>query len=231
MDLQAYQLQMLFQMTDSMFPSGAFVHSEGLETYVQRGIVSTAEELGEFLRTRLLEGSAKLDMVALHTAMDIYQQEDTHALHDLDERLSAMKTVKESREASERIGRQMLRTVLGFHEDDFLTDYQGAIRENHMCGHQSIVFGLIAAAFQIEKRAALSAYGYSLVSGQVSAALKLMRLGQTQAQFLIHSSQSIIAEAANAALSRTIQDMQSFTPALDIAAMQHQYLFRRLFNS
>lgn len=231
MDLQAYQLQMLLQMTDSMFPSGAFVHSEGLETYVQRGTISTAEDLGALLKTRLLEGSAKLDMVALHTAMDIYQKHDIQALHDLDERLSAMKTVKESREASERIGRQMLRTILGFHEDACLSDYQAAIRENELRGHQSIVFGLIAASFQIEKSAALSAYGYSLVSGQVSAAIKLMRLGQTQAQFLIHSSQSIIAEAAQAALSRNLQDMQSFTPALDIAAMQHQYLFRRLFNS
>jgi urease accessory protein len=231
MDLQAYQLQMLLQMTDSMFPSGAFVHSEGLETYVQRSVVSTAEDLGELLKTRLIEGSAKLDMVALHTAMDIYQKRDIQALHDLDERLSAMKTVKESREASERIGRQMLRTILGFHADAFLSDYQAAIRENEMRGHQSIVFGLIAASFQIEKSAALSAYGYSLVSGQVSAAIKLMRLGQTQAQYLIHSSQSIIAEAANEAQKRNLQEMQSFTPALDIAAMQHQYLFRRLFNS
>jgi urease accessory protein UreF len=31
------------------------------------------------------------------------------------------------------------------------------------------------------------------------------------------------------ALSR--YELESFTPALDIAAMQHEYLFRRLFNS
>ena len=223
------QFHILLQLTDSMFPSGAFVHSEGLETYVQRGLISNADELGAFLKTRLLEGSAKLDMVALHRAIDIYAQADVLTLHDLDELLSAMKTVYESREASERIGRQMLRSVLAFHPDDILSAYQQAIEAGNMRGHQSISFGLIAGAFGIEKATALNAYGYILVSGQVSAAVKLMRMGQTQAQALIHKSQEIIAEAVEIALSR--YELESFTPALDIAAMQHEYLFRRLFNS
>jgi urease accessory protein len=227
--MDSAKLHLLLQMTDSMFPSGAFVHSEGLETYVQRGLISNAEELGAFLKTRLLEGSAKLDMVALHRAIDMYAHADLLALHDLDELLSAMKTVYESREASERIGRQMLRSVLAFHPDDFLSAYQQAIEAGKMRGHQSISFGLIAGAFGIEKATALNAYGYILVSGQVSAAVKLMRMGQTQAQALIHHSQSFIAEAVEIALSR--YELESFTPALDIAAMQHEYLFRRLFNS
>lgn len=223
------QFHILLQLTDSMFPSGAFVHSEGLETYVQRGLISNADELGAFLKNRLLEGSAKLDMVALHRAIDIYAQSDLLALQNLDELLSAMKTVYESREASQRIGRQMLRSVLAFHPDDFLSAYQQAIETGTMRGHQSISFGLIAASFQIEKATALNAYGYILVSGQVSAAVKLMRMGQTQAQALIHNSQEIIAQAAEIAISR--YELESFTPALDIAAMQHEYLFRRLFNS
>jgi urease accessory protein len=227
--MDSAKLHLLLQMTDSMFPSGAFVHSEGLETYVQRGLISNADELGAFLKTRLLEGSAKLDMVALHRAIDIYAHADLLALHDLDKCLSAMKTAYESREASERIGRQMLRSVLAFHSDDFLSAYQQAIETGKMRGHQSISFGLIAGSFKIEKATALNAYGYILVSGQVSAAVKLMRMGQTQAQALIHRSQSFIAEAVEIALSRT--ELESFTPALDIAAMQHEYLFRRLFNS
>jgi urease accessory protein len=227
--MDSAKLHLLLQMTDSMFPSGAFVHSEGLETYVQRGMISKAEELGAFLKSRLLEGSAKLDMVALHRAISLYKESDSLALHDLDECLSAMKTVYESREASERIGRQMLRSVLAFHPDEFLSLYQQAIEAGKMRGHQSISFGLIAGSFQIDKATALSAYGYMLIAGQVSAGVKLMRMGQTQAQALIHQSQGIIAQAVDIALSR--YELESFTPALDIAAMQHEYLFRRLFNS
>ena len=77
----------------------------------------------------------------------------------------------------------------------------------------------------------LATYGYSFVSSQVSAAIILMRLGQTHAQNIIHALQPTIETAVEVALTQTVETMQSFTPALDIRMMQHQYLFRRLFNS
>lgn len=231
MNLSVQQLVILQQLTDTMFPSGAFVHSEGLETYVQSGMVTTPESLEAFLRGRLLKGLALSDWVATHCAMDFYHQQQMDALINLDERLTAMKVATEGREASMRIGRQTLRTILASRPDPFLSDYQNAIREQRANGHQAPVFGLVCAASGIEKRATLTSCGYSFVSSQVSAAIKLMRIGQTHAQHIIWRLQPTIEEAVEIALSQTIDTMQSFTPALDIRMMQHAYLFRRLFNS
>lgn len=229
--MQAQHLMMLLQMTDSMFPSGAFVHSEGLETYVQAGKVQELHGLTDLLKTRLLYGMAQQDMVALHSVMDIYHRHDETNLLDLDMRLSAMKTVREVREASTRTGRQTLRTLLALQPDTFLSAYQENIRLNQAQGHYALVFGLVCASMQMEKRPALVAYGYSQLSGQVSASIKLMRLGQTAAQSILFTLQSSLLEAVDQALQLGIDEMQSFTPALDIHAMQHEYLFRRLFNS
>lgn len=231
MDLQSPQLLLLLQMTDSMFPSGAFVHSEGLETYVQRGIIHDVSTLTEFLKTRLLHMSAQQDMVALHCAMDFYHRGDEASLLSLDMRLSAMKTAKETREASTRTGRQTLRTMLALQYDPLLMSFQESIQLNQAQGHFALVFGIICAAMNIEKRAALVAYGYSQLSSQVSSSIKLMRLGQTAAQSVLIALQSTIYEAAEIALQRCTEEMQSFAPALDIYAMKHEYLFRRLFNS
>ncbi len=231
MDIQASQLMLLLQMTDSMFPSGAFVHSEGLETYVQRGIIQDTGSLASLLRTRLLHISAKQDMVALHSAMDFYHRGDETSLLSLDMRLSAMKTVKETREASTRTGRQTLRTLLALHPDHFMSAFHEAIQLNQAQGHFALVFGVVCASMQMEKRAALMAYGYSQVSGQVSASIKLMRLGQTAAQSVLFALQSTVYEAAEVALQLHPEEMQSFAPGLDIHSMQHEYLFRRLFNS
>ncbi|MEO0562794.1 MAG: urease accessory UreF family protein, partial [Chloroflexota bacterium] len=195
MDLSIEQLITLQQLTDSMFPSGSFVHSEGLETYVQSGIIASPEELEALLRIRLLQGLALSDWVATQAAMDFYVQEDLASLLQLDEKLSAMKIAMESREASMRSGRQTLRTVLAFLKGAFLHDYQRAVKNQSAQGHQALVFGVICAAMQIEKRPALAAYGYSFVSGQVSAAIKLMRMGQTQAQQLLWYLQPTIDEA------------------------------------
>ena len=45
----------LFQFCDSQFPTGAFSHSFGLETYIQRETVNNAESFTEWLQLFLNE--------------------------------------------------------------------------------------------------------------------------------------------------------------------------------
>jgi len=51
----------LFQLTDSFFPSGAFAHSQGLETFVQDGLVSGLQDLERFLAAYLKGQVARSD--------------------------------------------------------------------------------------------------------------------------------------------------------------------------
>jgi len=231
MNLTPRQFLLLTQLTDSMFPSGGFVHSEGLETYVQSGDLTSIEQLEGLLITRLLYDWSRQDMVALHTAMSAYLDANMPVIHTLDERLTAMKMAKETRQASSRVGRQTLRTMLLMLDDSFLRAYQKNIQRGDCKGHQAIVFGLTTASIGIAPQPALTAYAYNIVSSQVSIALKLMRFGQTQAQQLLWHLQPTMEQAVTQALSATMDEMTSFVPALDIRAMQHEYLFRRLFNS
>ncbi len=231
MNLTPQQLLMLTQLTDSMFPSGGFVHSEGLETYVQPGEIESIEQVEAYLTTRLRYDWANQDMVAVHVAMSAYRDEDMPTIHVLDERLTAMKIAKETRLASSRVGRQTLRTILLLINTPFLEDYQQAISNKTCIGHQAIVFGVVCASQSIDPESALTAYAYNALSSQVSIALKLMRFGQTQAQQLLWHMQPKIADAVSHALSCQMDNMQSFVPSIDIHAMQHEYLFRRLFNS
>lgn len=43
------------QISDSFFPVGGFNHSFGLETYIQEGIISSGDELKNFLEIYLNE--------------------------------------------------------------------------------------------------------------------------------------------------------------------------------
>ena len=64
MDLTDQSLLRLLQLTDSTFPTGAFAHSFGLETYIARGSVLTAAALEEFISNTLLHVVAPSDGVA-----------------------------------------------------------------------------------------------------------------------------------------------------------------------
>ncbi len=75
------------------------------------------------------------------------------------------------------------------------------------------------------------AFTYGLVANQTAAALKLISIGQTQAQAVLAASAPAMSSAVEAALGRTLDDFGGFTPGLDIRAIQHETLFRRLFIS
>ncbi len=167
----------------------------------------------------------------MRAAMAAYANDDHAAITALDTRLSAMKIAQETREASHKIGRQMLRTFLALEPDDLLEAYQRDINEGVCAGQHTLVHGLAYAHFDIEEAAALLAYAYGQIAGQVAAAIKLVAIGQTSAQQILHDLIPVMQQAVEEAQSRPLDDLQAFTPALEIRAMQHHYLFRRLFIS
>ena len=64
-DQDGKPLLTLLQLTDSFFPTGAFAHSFGLETYVQRALVNDPETFDMFLRSTLHHGFRNSDAVAI----------------------------------------------------------------------------------------------------------------------------------------------------------------------
>jgi urease accessory protein len=224
------QLLMMLQWMDSAFPTGAFAHSGGLETYTQSDIVRTSGDLARLIEAKL-ESAAGTDLIIVHTAMSAYVANDRSRIGYLDTLCSASKLARETREASEKIGRRMLNSVLNLMEDELLIFYKDEIENGRYAGHHAVTHGLACAASGIEPRAAMLAYGYALAANQTAASLKLMRIGQTQAQTVLGAAGEGIAAAVDTALTRTLDDFGSFSPGLDIRAMQHEYLFRRLFIS
>src|SRR5689334_24385764 len=54
----------LLQLTDSLFPSGGFTHSYGLEQLVREGLVRSPEQVEAFVASLLLQSAATADAVA-----------------------------------------------------------------------------------------------------------------------------------------------------------------------
>jgi len=217
---------MLLQWTDSAFPTGSFAHSSGLETYTQAEIVSTSNDLARLIAVKL-EAAARTDLLVVHAALTADQAQ----IVELDMLCSASKVAKEAREASEKIGRRLLASVLNLTNDERLDFYQAEIAAYRCAGHHTVVHGLACASLNVDPRTALLTFGYALAVNQTAASLKLMRIGQTQAQKVLAEAAEAIESAVESALMRTLDDFGSFTPALDIRAMQHEHLFRRLFIS
>jgi urease accessory protein len=230
MHIDSAQLLMLLQWTDSAFPTGSFAHSGGLETYTQAEVVRSSSDLARLIEAKLAS-AASSDLLVVHSAMSAYSTGDRRQISYLDSLCSASKLARETREASEKIGKRLLSSILNLTDDETLAFYRTEIDARRCAGHHAIVHGLACAALGVVPETALLTFGYALAANQTAASLKLMSIGQTDAQAVLGKSGAFIAAVVEAALSRTLDDFNSFTPGLDIRAMQHEHLFRRLFIS
>ncbi|HXQ22772.1 MAG TPA: urease accessory UreF family protein, partial [Candidatus Acidoferrales bacterium] len=164
----------LLQITDSLFPSGAFAHSYGLEGLLQRHerLDATAWRtiLDEIWTMHLLRADGLLGLRA-HRAL---VAGDVDRVCDADRRLYAMKLPRELRDASISTGRAFLAEACGVVLDPRLRELHGRVEAGVGPGNHAVVFEAAAAAIGVDERESLIAWGYQTVA-QMTAAL--MRLG------------------------------------------------------
>ena len=224
----AESLLTLFQIVDSFFPTGAFAHAFGLETYVQEGVVNNRETLERLLRASMHGGVRGVDAIAVALA---HKATEAGKIVELDRRLTAMKTPRESRQGSIRIGKQLLRNAEKLFAGETLSGYRSRIQSGECAGHHAIAYGLATKAASIPLHPSILGYLHAHVVGQVSAAVRLSPIGPTDGQLVIQALRPDLIEIATFAKGGALSDLGSFTPGLDIRSMQHERLYSRLFVS
>jgi len=219
------------QIVDSAFPTGAFAHSFGLETYVQNGAVHDSSSFAEFLAANLRHGVGACDAVAACVAHRAVTAGDHDALFEADELLAAMKLPEETRRAGETLGKRLLATCDAVFDEPAIGELRERFAVRGAASQHAVVFGAVASVLRVERQPACAAYLHSHAMAQASAAVRLVPLGGTEAQRVVRSLHGAIDELAGRAAGSGIEDMSSFIPGLDIASMRHAGLTARLFMS
>jgi urease accessory protein len=205
----------LLQLADSAFPAGAYAFSDGLETLVARGEVTTANDLHAFLKGQLQQGWGRCDppACALSWAGNT----------ELDGLLDLLKPVAGPRTASTRVGHNLHRAALKLWPE-LLSDHSPA-------RHQAAAFGQIAARLGASQRSSVTAFVSGWLLGRATSATRLMKLGGLDAQRVVSRLQPVAAACIAHALVASSDDLCSFAPVLDVAAAEQGQLEVRLFQS
>lgn len=221
----------LLQVAGGGFPIGSFSHSYGLETLIQDGRITDAEDLADVARLWLRHSVATSEGGAVAIAFRATLESDLTMLADLDEVLTALKLTRETREASVKIGNAFLRTVSSTFGWESVDRYRHATAEGQCAGHYATAFGVAAADAGVSVTEALIAFLQSALYGVVAVAARLMPLGQLDAQRVLAGSWPHIADCAETALVLGLDDLSVPAAALDIASMRHERLYSRLCMS
>ncbi|HJT22258.1 MAG TPA: urease accessory UreF family protein [Nitrospira sp.] len=218
------------RFVDSFFPSGGFAFSSGLEAAVHDGAVRDGHDLARYVEELLVHGIVKREAVAVAVA---HQAETAGTLDDalqVDRELDALKIGRETRLASRQMGRQVMKVAADqIQRHRLLREYRIALEEGRTPGHVPVSIGLTLAACGWSRQDAVAAFLYQTAQGFVSAAMKLLPVGQQEGQALLDHWAPLIADLSR--LVKPQKDLASWSPVHDIYAMRHARLESRLFRS
>jgi urease accessory protein len=225
------RLLSLLQLCDSNFPSGAFSHSFGLETYIQDGRVKDKETFARWLQAYLDNQLVYVDGLACRLAYEAIEQNRIDELWWLDRTITAQNLPRESREAGRRMGERMVRLGIDLFSLPMLKTYWERIRAKQSFGHPALAFTIMAAHLHIPKKEGILAYLYASMAALIQNGVRGIPLGQTDGQRLLLELQPHLMKVAEKIWQLTPEDLGAVVPGLEIAQMRHERLHVRLFMS
>ena len=210
------------------FPVGAFAYSHGLESAVDAGLVHDAASLEAWLADLLRQGSARQDAVLAGEAWRLAaaSRPDPAALTELNDLALALAPGRERRLETGGTGRAFAETIRAA--------WPAAACPALPAGGDiayPVAFGAAAGTAGLALAPSLEALALAFAANLVSAAVRLGPVGQTDGQrvtaALLPLARALGAWAAGASLD----DLGGCALRSDIAALQHETLYSRLFRS
>jgi urease accessory protein len=222
------QLLALLQFTNASFPTGAFSHSYGFETWVAEGAVTDAVSAAQRCRDWLRFGIATADGVAVVAAFRDALYNDMGGIVTLDRRIGALKLARETRSASVKTGAALIAACRDIFRLSKVIRLEAMVKGGACAGHHATVYGVAAADLGFTEHQAVAGYLWSGFSNLVSVVARLVPLGQVDVQKIIIAAGPLIEDCAEIARTRPLERMGSLLASLDTAAMRHERLPTRL---
>lgn len=219
----------LMQLAGGTFPSGGFSQSWGLETYVAQKRVTDSASFKKFLTSYLESTISRCEGPILCEALHLGENWDMQKILELEELSCAVKVTKESRESSLRMGKAFLRILTDILEDEDVQSLRKACSSQGLT--YPVVYGLICGKLGLGERESVEAFVFSTVNALVQSAVKLIPLGNTQAQKVLLEMQPEMELCTEKSCQWPLDEISNFCPGLDIASIQHETLSVRLYMS
>jgi urease accessory protein len=227
-DAEAAALYRLMTWLSPAFPVGGFSYSSGIEWAVEAGDITNAGSLKDWLAAMLTDGSGLCDAIFLAHAHRAVAADNDRALREVAELAAAFVPSRERQLETTTQGRAFIEIARA------AWDCDGLAHAVAQCGGAivyPVAVGIVSAAHAIRLEPALHAFLHALVSNWISAAARLIPLGQTDCQRVLAALEPAVSETAKRAIAAKLDDLGSAAFRADLASLRHETQYTRLFRS
>jgi urease accessory protein len=214
---------LLWQLSDSAFPTGGFAHSGGLEAAWQQGEVRTREELREFVE-------ASLDQLC-HATLPfvVAAHSEPERPEEIDRLCDAFTSNHVANRASRLQGhalRLAVTRILGGSNDHLFQRLEAL-----PIGHLAPMFGGLFGVLGIARDITAQLFVFSQVRSTLAAAVRLNIVGPMESQRLLHQLGPLAQTVCARCEDLSLDDLAQTSPLLDLWQGCQDRLYSRLFQS
>jgi len=219
----AIDLVKLLTWLSPAFPTGAYAYSHALEWAVEARDVRTEGDLFAWLDEVLRHGSGRADAILLRHA---------HAARDLAALAAVAKLAAAAQPARERRAETLGQgDAFAIAAEVWGVPLLAELRASDQPIAYPVAVGALAAAQGVAADPAVLAFLHGFTANLVSAAVRLVPLGQTAGLRVLSALEPAVQDIAEATRHATLDDLGSACFRSDIAAMRHETQYTRLFRT
>jgi urease accessory protein len=209
------------------YPVGGYSYSHGLEWIIEAGQVRDVETLVGWIGDLLAHGACRSDIIFLAEAWRALNAGEVGLLGDTAELAAAFAPSAERRLETLAQGTAFLAATLAAWSKPELE----ALAANGREVAYPVAVGASAAAHGLPLAETAQAYAQAFAANLVSAAVRLIPLGQSDGLRVLARFEPLIPRVVAAALACSLDDVGGAAVAADIASMRHETQYTRLFRS
>jgi len=221
----------LLHISDPTLPIGAYTHSNGLETFVQKNMVHDHVSAKAFIENMIKYNLKFNDGAFVRLAYEATTKKDIADLVQLDLECSSIRAPRELRLANQKLGLRFVKIFKRRFSSDFTREFELQISENRAIGNYPIVFGLYAVQMGVTLSDALFGFYYSSLMGLITNAVKLVPLGQMHGQDILFDLYALLEKTVEETIELDRNFVGLSNCSFDIRSMQHERLYSRLYMS
>lgn len=208
------------------FPVGAYSYSHGLEWAIETSAVRDKDQLTDWIGDLLHHASGWSDAVLFVHAWRAANEGDMDRIAGIAELAQALAPTRERHLETMAQGAAFMKAASVW-PDGLSTEFANRIEEPAY----PIAVAVKAAGHGIDLPDALTAYLHGFAANLVSAAVRLVPLGQSDGLAVLAALEPRIIAVGRKACQAGLDDVGGCGFASDIAAMNHETQYTRLFRS
>lgn len=230
-DLNVQRITTMLHLSSPALPIGGFSYSQGLEAAVELGLVHDEPSTLDWIAQQLFIVQARSEGPLWYLLFQAWKNNNISQVTEWNQWFYASRETQELRQETEQMGRSLYKLALEL-------EWANSVQQQTLTSLSPMtlpcVHALICVNEQLSYEAALTAYLFTWLENQVTAAIKSVPLGQLAGQRILTQVIRRIPEALTEALDRakaTPPKINAFAPQYAIIASRHETQFSRLFRS